>query len=48
MTRADWDAQRQAFLADPGAFFGSIARSTLHWYHPEHEAWLTWDEAQGR
>jgi acrylyl-CoA reductase (NADPH)/3-hydroxypropionyl-CoA dehydratase/3-hydroxypropionyl-CoA synthetase len=48
VTRADWDTQRQAFLADPGAFFGAIARSTLHWYDPEREAWITWNEAQGR
>jgi acrylyl-CoA reductase (NADPH)/3-hydroxypropionyl-CoA dehydratase/3-hydroxypropionyl-CoA synthetase len=47
-TRADWEAQRQAFLNDPGAFFGAIARSALHWYDQALDAWISWDEAQKR
>ena len=47
LTRKHWEDQRRAFLADPGAFFGAIARSTLHWYDPELDAWITWDEAGG-
>ncbi len=44
-SRVDWEAQRQAFLADPGAFHGAIARSAIHWYDAALGAWITWDEA---
>ncbi len=44
-TRADWEAQRRAFLADPGAFFAPIARGAIHWYDSSLKAWITWDEA---
>jgi acrylyl-CoA reductase (NADPH)/3-hydroxypropionyl-CoA dehydratase/3-hydroxypropionyl-CoA synthetase len=47
-TRADWEHQRRAFLSDPGGFFGAIARSAIHWYDRMLDAWITWDEAQGR
>ncbi len=40
-TGADWQALRQACLADPGAFHGEIAAREIHWFHPEHEAWLS-------
>jgi acrylyl-CoA reductase (NADPH)/3-hydroxypropionyl-CoA dehydratase/3-hydroxypropionyl-CoA synthetase len=40
-TQADWQAMRAACEKDPGAFHGAIAAGTLHWYHPEREAWLT-------
>ncbi len=47
LTRADWEAQREAFLKDPGGFFGEIARQILHWYDRDLNAWITWDaEAQ--
>ncbi len=47
LTRADWESQRQAFLADPGGFHGEIARQMLHWYDRSLNAWITWDaEAQ--
>ncbi|MBO9341131.1 MAG: AMP-binding protein [Roseiflexus sp.] len=46
-TRADWEAQRQAALADPGAFHGAIARSAIHWYDRRLGAWITWDEEGG-
>jgi acrylyl-CoA reductase (NADPH)/3-hydroxypropionyl-CoA dehydratase/3-hydroxypropionyl-CoA synthetase len=42
-TRADWEAQRAAFLADPGAFHGAIARGAIHWYDAALAAWITWD-----
>jgi acrylyl-CoA reductase (NADPH)/3-hydroxypropionyl-CoA dehydratase/3-hydroxypropionyl-CoA synthetase len=42
-TRADWEAQRAACLADPGGFHGAIARSTIHWYDAQLDAWITWD-----
>jgi acrylyl-CoA reductase (NADPH) / 3-hydroxypropionyl-CoA dehydratase / 3-hydroxypropionyl-CoA synthetase len=44
-TRADWEAQRKAFLADPGGFFATIARSSIHWYDASLQAWITYDEA---
>ncbi|OYT69814.1 MAG: hypothetical protein CFK52_12895 [Chloracidobacterium sp. CP2_5A] len=45
--RADWQAQRDACLQDPGAFHGAIARREIHWLDPERAAWLTYDEAAG-
>jgi acrylyl-CoA reductase (NADPH)/3-hydroxypropionyl-CoA dehydratase/3-hydroxypropionyl-CoA synthetase len=47
-TRADWEAQRQAFEKDPGGFFGTIARSEIHWYDEQHNAWIIWDEQARR
>src|SRR5512141_263540 len=46
-TRADWEAQRRAALADPGAFHGAIARAAIHWYDASLAAWISWDEARG-
>lgn len=37
----DWQTMRDACLADPGAFHGEIAARNLHWYHPQHGAWLS-------
>jgi acrylyl-CoA reductase (NADPH) / 3-hydroxypropionyl-CoA dehydratase / 3-hydroxypropionyl-CoA synthetase len=48
VTRADWEAQRAAFLADPGAFWGAIACQNTHWYDPGLEAWISFDEGEGR
>jgi hypothetical protein len=48
VTHADWVAQRQALLTDPGAFFDAIARGTLHWYDRQRDAWITRNDAQGR
>ena len=45
-TYVDWQNQRQAFLNDPGAFHGAIARQILHWYDRDFNAWITWDETQ--
>ncbi len=47
-SRVDWEAQRQAFLADPGAFYGTIARSAIHWFDATLGAWIIWDEATAR
>jgi len=47
-TRADWERQRAAALADPGAFHGAIARRTIHWYVAAKNAWLSFDEASQR
>ncbi|HEU4328577.1 MAG TPA: AMP-binding protein [Roseiflexaceae bacterium] len=47
-TREDWEAQRRASMADPGAFHGAIARSVIHWYDPSLDAWICWDERTGR
>ncbi|NJM09212.1 AMP-binding protein, partial [Candidatus Gracilibacteria bacterium] len=44
LNRADWEAQRAAFAADPGAFFATIARSAIHWYDPDLTAWIAFDE----
>ena len=41
--RTDWEAQRAAFLADPGAFFADIGRSIIHWYDPQGATWVTFD-----
>ncbi|MFV9503378.1 MAG: AMP-binding protein [Oscillochloridaceae bacterium umkhey_bin13] len=46
-SRVDWEAQRSAFLSDPGAFHGAIARSSIHWYDQALAAWITWDEVAG-
>src|SRR5690606_2191131 len=47
-SRAEWEAQRRAAAADPGAFHGAIARATIHWFDPALDAWIIWDEAAGR
>jgi acrylyl-CoA reductase (NADPH)/3-hydroxypropionyl-CoA dehydratase/3-hydroxypropionyl-CoA synthetase len=50
-TRADWEAQRAAALADPGAFHGAIARREIHWFVADQGAsgaWLRLDDASGR
>jgi acrylyl-CoA reductase (NADPH) / 3-hydroxypropionyl-CoA dehydratase / 3-hydroxypropionyl-CoA synthetase len=47
-TRADWERQRAAALADPGAFHGSIAKRGIHWFVPAQQAWLTFDEGSKR
>jgi acrylyl-CoA reductase (NADPH)/3-hydroxypropionyl-CoA dehydratase/3-hydroxypropionyl-CoA synthetase len=47
-TRADWEAMRAAVVADPGAFHGAIAASTLHWVYPDQQAWLTRDQDSGK
>ncbi|WP_448206706.1 AMP-binding protein [Azospirillum sp. sgz302134] len=41
---ADWQAQRTACEADPGAFHGAIAAETIHWFDGAN--WLT-READG-
>ena len=58
-TQTDWQAMRNACLADPGAFHGDIASQTIHWFVGDmgaHGAWLTrdgdgywagWDAATG-
>ena len=48
-TRRDWETQRAAALADPGAFHGAIAKRQLHWFvasAAEGGAWLTFDETR--
>nr|MCU0623690.1 AMP-binding protein [Gemmatimonadaceae bacterium] len=48
-TRAEWEAQRDACRADPGAYHGGIAKREIHWFDPAvgmHGAWITWDDAQ--
>ncbi len=56
-TRADWERQRAAALADPGAFHGAIARSQIHWFVTgvaastgvgPAGAWLQFDEVSAR
>ena len=42
--RAEWERQRAAALADPGAFHGAIAKRQIHWFVPAEQAWLAWDE----
>ncbi|WP_051341665.1 AMP-binding protein [Azospirillum halopraeferens] len=53
-TAADWQRQRDACAADPGAFHGAIAARTIHWF--DGAAWLMrdadgvwrgWDAATG-
>ncbi len=46
-TRADWQAMRDACIADPGGFHGAIAKATLHWLVPldDRHAWLSFNEA---
>ncbi|KAA1058357.1 AMP-binding protein [Azospirillum argentinense] len=51
---ADWQSQRDACAADPGAFHGAIAAETIHWFDGANwlmrEAdgvWRGWDAATG-
>ncbi|MBI1403506.1 MAG: AMP-binding protein [Porphyrobacter sp.] len=56
-SRAAWDAQRAAALADPGAFHGAIAARNMHWFvdtcgtdgawlaQGEDGRWHGWDAA---
>jgi acrylyl-CoA reductase (NADPH)/3-hydroxypropionyl-CoA dehydratase/3-hydroxypropionyl-CoA synthetase len=49
-TREDWQAVRDACLADPGAFHGGLAKREIHWFDDlvgPHGAWLTWDDGTG-
>ena len=52
-TRADWQRQRAAALADPGAFHGAIARRQIHWFVTDVPgvgpagAWLQFDDVTG-
>ncbi len=46
-TRRDWEAQRAAALADPGAFHGAIAKRQIHWFVASAGSagcWLAYDE----
>ncbi|MCY7309058.1 MAG: AMP-binding protein, partial [Rhodoferax sp.] len=56
-SRADWERQRAAALADPGAFHGAIAKGQIHWFVAgaigvpgigPAGAWLSFDQAAGR
>ncbi|KNZ33814.1 MAG: acetyl-CoA synthetase [Methylibium sp. NZG] len=47
-SRADWQRQRAAALADPGAFHGAIARRQIHWFVAAKNAWLSYDEGSRR
>lgn len=50
-TRAEWEAQRAACAADPGAYHGEIAKRELHWFAPDegmHGAWITWSDAESQ
>ncbi len=48
-SRADWERQRAAAAADPGAFHGGVAKRQTHWFIASvgaHGAWLTFDDAR--
>ena len=50
-TRRDWEAQRAAAIADPGAFHGGIAKREIHWFVASvgaHGAWISYDDDSGR
>ena len=50
-SRADWERQRAAALADPGAFHGAIAKRQIHWFVANAGtagAWLSFDDGAGR
>ncbi len=40
-TRADWEQQRFACLADPGRFHGHIAAREIHWFDAARRRWLS-------
>ena len=49
-SRADWQAQRAAVLADPGAFHGGLAKRQIHWFLADagsDGAWLSCEENGG-
>ncbi len=49
-TRRDWESQRAAALADPGAFHGAIAKRQIHWLVASvgaGGAWLSYDDTSG-
>jgi acrylyl-CoA reductase (NADPH)/3-hydroxypropionyl-CoA dehydratase/3-hydroxypropionyl-CoA synthetase len=47
-SRADWERERAAALADPGAYHGAIAKRRIHWFLPAQGAWARFDDASGR
>ena len=46
-TKDTFAAAASAFKSNPGAAHGAVAMEELHWYHPDKNAWLTWDTASG-
>ena len=44
----DWTSMRERARADPGSFHGDIAKRTVHWYHPDADAWATVDDGEWR
>lgn len=40
-----WQAIRQACEVDAGQYHGEIAATTIHWFHPEKNAWLLRDDS---
>src|SRR5919205_124139 len=45
--RAEWERQRAHAAEDPGGFHGEIAKREIHWYEPDRDAWLAFDDAAG-
>lgn len=41
VSREAWQAMREACVEDPAGFHGSRAKGSLHWFHPDQQAWLT-------
>ena len=46
--RASWDRMRAAVEADPGRFHGEIAKREIHWFDLTLNAWIRWNEDEGR
>jgi acrylyl-CoA reductase (NADPH)/3-hydroxypropionyl-CoA dehydratase/3-hydroxypropionyl-CoA synthetase len=38
---------RQAVIANPGLFHGDLAKREIHWFDPNLQAWLIWNDQAG-
>ncbi|QSW97621.1 AMP-binding protein [Haloterrigena alkaliphila] len=46
-TRENWENARVRATEDPGEFHGDIAKRELHWYVPEEDGWISWEDDAG-
>ncbi|HEX2915090.1 MAG TPA: AMP-binding protein [Chloroflexia bacterium] len=46
--RANWERMRAEAQANPGLFHGNIAKREIHWFDPELNAWICYDDNRNR